>query len=290
MPRLCCLASVAVATCSLPTHRHKGSANFSLAPSLTPQHSRLSKAHRDQLKLWHHDLALRLHDNSPPTSTKFHAKYHWHIRRMHPRIPLFHFPLLVSTVLALDHSVPFEAPLPAFNVTLVSSDPQDASPQSTSTSLDNPLDLRSFPLIPRAPQGSSSLCASSYNQCPGMPSLCCPTNTQCLPDAVGMVGCCPFGAACTGIASQQTQTQSQTAGASTSTGGAAAGGAAGGGVISTTSAQGGGQIIGVSATAGNGGATIFAAAGRRRAGETQDEVKIGAAFALGVAIGGVLLL
>ena len=196
--------------------------------------------------------------------------------------------LRISTHATTEEFSPFTPAL----LTLPNATSHDAPQSSTSlTLLTNDLELRALPLSPRDPIPQNP-CASSYSQCPGAPSLCCPSNSQCLPDAQGMVGCCPHGAACTGVVSQQSS-------ASTSSVSAGVGaGAAGGGVITTTTtsapAQGGGQasVLGgsLSATGSEGGATIFAAAAQKRVHIDGDTSIACAGLAFGVAMGGLLML
>ena len=200
---------------------------------------------------------------------------------------LFLFLLLrLATTVIAESTFPFSLAQLALNDTSEDATSPQAEQQPTMSLLDSNLELRTFPLAPRKAQSGSNACASSYTQCPGMPSLCCPSNSQCLPDAVGMVGCCPNGAACTGIVSQQTAPSTTPAPA----------GAAGGGVAttSTAAAQGSGQVSvlggALTATGDQAGQTIFAAAGRRRADTGEDGTRMGAGLALGIALGSLLIL
>ncbi|KAI9775469.1 MAG: hypothetical protein M1839_001086 [Geoglossum umbratile] len=64
-------------------------------------------------------------------------------------------------------------------------------------------------------------CPSNYNACTNLnaPYACCISNTNCQPDAVGHVACCPKGSACTGTVNAGTQVGSTVPSAFTSTGG-----------------------------------------------------------------------
>lgn len=84
--------------------------------------------------------------------------------------------------------------------------------KADSQGADHSLELRSTPTLDRR----QNPCASTYAQCPQSPSMCCPQNSQCLADAQGMVGCCPNGAACTGVVPTASASATSTATSSAS--------------------------------------------------------------------------
>ena len=122
----------------------------------------------------------------------------------------------------------------------------------------------------------SSGCSESYADCAnqGQPGLCCPTTAACSADQMGNVGCCAFGAACTGVVGAA-PTPTSSAAATTPAG------------PQTVTVQGGeSPAASASPPQGSEGVTILGAGQARLAGDVSIKALMGTvgALALGFAL------
>lgn len=158
----------------------------------------------------------------------------------------------------------FELPYATQNETILSFTSPDAPLPQEPPHPEHQNPLNPIQLVRRQSNG----CAQGYNSCANEgqqgAGLCCPPTAACSVDGSGHVGCCPYGALCTGVVSQQ---QSPGATPTSSTTGAVGGAAGPPSTSAAVTAQGGPTVIisggqpGATEGSSGGGGAVFGASG-----------------------------